>query len=189
MKPTVTGQSQEGIMCSDTGLSKHTCSVAKPFGLDSKHIPTVFCSFDFIDSFSWRQTFHQTCFQSQNQNKTEFHSVTHRQTDNTRSWNLSSPSHRQFMTVKQALEEKKPWRCFCLDVNEGKNHSGKNRLQWKLKLKLHQPQSSFLKVTNFSEEKPLVKRSAFCFSDSTFLRTKGWSFFTVGSMLKKFLTK
>ena len=72
---------------------------------------------------------------------------------------------------------------------KGKIISGKNRLQWKLKLKLHQPQSSFLKVTNFSEEKPLVKRSAFCFSDSTFLRTKGWSFFTVGSMLKKFLTK
>ena len=44
-------------------------------------------------------------------------------------------------------------------------------------------------MMNFFEVKPLVKRSDFCFSDSTFLRTKGWSFFTVGSMLKKFLTK
>ena len=36
LKPTVTGQSQEGIMCSDTGLSKHTCSVTKPFRLRFK---------------------------------------------------------------------------------------------------------------------------------------------------------
>ena len=48
MKPTVTGQSQEGIMCSDTGLSEHTCSVTKPFRHNSKHIPTVFCSFDSL---------------------------------------------------------------------------------------------------------------------------------------------